>query len=531
MDSAPYTNDGEPRASPGQSGAVDANPILRVAEVSKSYGATVALRSITLDVFPGEVHALLGENGAGKSTLVKILSGIVQPGDGAVSLGGVPYRPRSLMDARVAGVSTAFQELSLLPNLSVATNLMLPHVIKGPLGLASRARNEDRAAELLARFNASDISPRAIVNRLSLAQKQRVEIVRAISHQPRLLVLDEPTAALAEPEWLFHIVESLAAAGTGVLYISHRLSEVRRLCHRGTILRNGESIGPIAIGETSDNDIFRMMVGGRSESRQRPAPIANSVRQEVAVEVLGLFGETIHEVSFAIRQGEILGVAALEGQGQRELFRILGGVTQPLRGAITVDNAVTALRSPSHALRSGNGLAFVPEERKSEGIFLSQSTCSNITLPLLTRISRFGFINRSREMAYAKDEIRRVQLAERLLNLRISALSGGNQQKALIMRVLLSGARTLILFDPTRGVDVGTKQVIYDVIRRFAQEGGSVLIYSTELPELVKLSSRCLVMYRGRIAGELLGDELTEEFLVALATGHMLNDLRMKEPA
>ena len=218
-----------------------------------------------------------------------------------------------------------------------------------------------------------------------------------------------------------------------------------------------------------------------------------------------LSGETIHEVSFAIRQGEILGVAALEGQGQRELFRILGGVTQPLRGAITVDNAVTPLKSPSHALRSGNGLAFVPEERKSEGIFLSQSTCSNITLPLLTQISRFGFINRRREMACAKDEIRRVQLAERLLNLRISALSGGNQQKALIMRVLLSGARTLILFDPTRGVDVGTKQVIYDVIRRFAQEGGSVLIYSTELPELVKLSNRCLVMYRGRIAGRALG--------------------------
>jgi ribose transport system ATP-binding protein len=531
MESAAHANEGEHRATPGASGAVDATPVLRVAGVSKSYGATVALRSITLDVFPGEVHALLGENGAGKSTFVKILSGIVQPGDGVLSLGGAPYRPRSLMDARFAGVSTAFQELSLLPNLSVATNLMLPHVIKGPIGLASRARNEAHAAELLARFNASDISPRAIVNRLSLAQKQRVEIIRAISHKPRLLVLDEPTAALAEPEWLFHIVESLSADGIGALYISHRLSEVRRLCHRGTVLRNGESVGPIVIDETTDNEIFRMMVGGRSEDQQISTRVADPVRRETAVEVRGLSGETIQGVSFAIREGEILGVAALEGQGQRELFRILGGVVQPLSGAIIVEGAAEALKSPGHALRSGKGLAFVPEERKSEGIFLSQSTCSNVTLPLLAQIGRFGFINRRREMAYAKNHIQRVQLAERLLGLRISALSGGNQQKALIMRVLLSGARTLILFDPTRGVDVGTKQVIYDVIRRFAQEGGSVLVYSTELSELVKLSDRCLVMYRGRIAGELSSDVLTEENLVALATGHALEDVRLKETA
>jgi ribose transport system ATP-binding protein len=247
------------------------------------------------------------------------------------------------------------------------------------LGLASRARNEARAADLLRQFDAADISPRLIVSRLSLAQKQRVEIIRAISHQPRLLVLDEPTAALAEPEWLFHIVERLAASGMATLYISHRLSEVRRLCNKGTILRNGDSIGPIAIAETSDNEIFRMMVGARSEERRQVTSSLSEVR-DVAIEVSGLTGESIHDIGFALHKGEVVGVAALEGQGQRELFRILGGVARPLRGTISLEGSLVDLKSPGQALATGAGIAFVPEERKSEGIFLTQSTCANVTI-------------------------------------------------------------------------------------------------------------------------------------------------------
>lgn len=511
-------------------GPAPQTPVLRVAGVSKAYGATIALNSVTLEVLSGEVHALLGENGAGKSTFVKVLSGIVRQGGGALSLDGTPYEPRSLMDARRSGVSTAFQELSLLPNLTVAANLTLPHPLKGGLGLASRSRNEARAVELLHQFDAADISPRSIVSRLSLAKKQRIEIIRAISHRPRLLVLDEPTAALAEPEWLFRIVEQLAASGMATLYISHRLSEVRRLCNKGTILRNGDSIGPIAIAETSDNEIFRMMVGKRSEERRQVAS-GSSVVRDVAIEVSGLTGESIHDVGFSLHKGEVVGVAALEGQGQRELFRILGGVARPLRGTISLEGSLVNLKSPGQALAAGAGIAFVPEERKSEGIFLTQSTCANVTLPLLNRLSRFGLVSSRREYAVAADQIQRVQLAERLLRLRISALSGGNQQKALIMRVLLSGARSLILFDPTRGVDVGTKQTIYEVIHRFVQDGGSVLMYSTELPELVKLSHRCLVLYRGRVAGELSGENLSEEGLVALATGHNIEEIRSRETA
>ena len=495
-----------------------ADMALQVDAVAKAYGPTIALRGVTFDLHPGEVHALLGENGAGKSTLVKILSGIVRPDTGTLRLDGRPFAPHSLLDARAAGVSTAFQELSLLANLTVATNFALPHQRKGPIGLASSRRNEDAAAALLAEFDASDIAPGALVADLSLAEKQRVEIVRAVSHRPRLLILDEPTAALAEPEWLFAIVERLAADGVAVLYISHRLAEVRRLCRRGTVLRNGESIGTVDLAGARDADIFRMMVGRGAEEQARATAVPVQGGVAPALAVRDLRGPGVDGVSFELQRGEILGVAALEGQGQRELFRMLGGAMPIEGGSVAVDGQTVHLGSPLLASRAGIG--FVPEERKTEGIFLGLTTASNISLPILGRLLRFGLIDRARERTEVAGTARTVDLAARYLGMRISALSGGNQQKALIARVLLSGARNLVLFDPTRGVDVGTKEVIYDVVRDFAAHGGSVLIYSTELSELVLLSDRCLALYRGHIAGVVPGADLSEERLVSLATGH-----------
>jgi len=492
---------------------------LHVEGLAKAYGATVALRQVTLDLRQGEVHALLGENGAGKSTLVKILSGIVTPDQGNLLLDGGAYRPGSLMEARRAGISTAFQELSLLPNLTVATNLLLPTLIKGAGGLAATRRNQERAAEILAEFDAADISPRTLVSDLSLAQKQRLEIVRALSHRPRVLILDEPTAALAEPEWLFRLIARITAAGdVSILYISHRLAEVRRLCQRGTVLRNGESIGTVSLAGTLDADIFRMMVGTSPEGHQPGQTAGTQSDAAPAIAVRGLTGRTITDVGFTLRQGEILGVAALEGQGQRELLRILAGAVAPLSGTIEIEGHALRAATPAAALSAGIG--FVPEERKTEGIFLTLGTAANISFPILNRLRRFGLINRSRERTAVQGEAARVELAPRYLDMRIGALSGGNQQKALIARVLLSGARNLVLFDPTRGVDVGTKQVIYGVIRDFVAAGGSVLIYSTELAELVQLVHRCLVLYQGRVMGELSGAAMTEERLVSLATGH-----------
>ncbi len=493
-------------------------PVLLVRGLAKSYGATAALRQVSLDLHAGEVHALLGENGAGKSTLVKILSGIVAPDAGELILAGTPYRPGSLMQARAAGISTAFQELSLLPNLTVATNLMLPRLRKGFAGLTSARRNQQHATAILAEYGASDISRAALVGDLSLAEKQRVEIVRAVSHRPRLLVLDEPTAALAEPEWLFSLIERLAAEGIAILYISHRLAEVRRLCRRGTVLRNGESIGTVNLSGTTDADIFRMMVGTPPDRRSAAAATGAAAAAPVALAVRGLGGTDVADVDFDVHVGEIVGVAALEGQGQRELFRMLAGVARIAHGTVAIAGRPTRLASPAQAARKGIG--FVPEERKTEGVFLGLGTGENMSLSILDRLQRLGLIDRKRERAALRDGARRVDLAERALDQPISALSGGNQQKALLGRVLLSGARNLVLFDPTRGVDVGTKQVIYGVIRDFVGQGGSVLIYSTELAELVQFVHRCLVLYRGRIVGEVSGEALSEEHLVSLATGH-----------
>jgi ribose transport system ATP-binding protein len=492
--------------------------ILNVHEVTKSYGATIALRNVSLSLGPGEVHGLVGENGAGKSTLVKILSGIVAPDSGRVELASVLFQPRSLMAARAAGVSTAFQELSLLPNLSVAHNLLLPKLIKGFAGFASARANEQKAAALLAEFSVADIAPRAMVADLSLAEKQRIEIVRALSHRPRLLILDEPTAALSETEWLFRLVERIAEGGTAILYISHRLAEVRRLCARATVLRNGENIGTVKLAGTSDTEIFRMMVGVAPE-RRAPVSVAQFDGSHTpALSVRELSGTAISEVSFDVRAGEIVGVAALQGQGQRELFRVLAGAARARTGAVEVWGRTVKLASPAQALRAG--VAFLPEERKTEGIFLGLSTATNISLPIIDQLLRFGLIDRRRERQRVTEQARRVDLAESSLGINIAALSGGNQQKALLARVLLSGARTLVLFDPTRGVDVGTKQVVYGVIRRFVESGGSVLMYSTELAELVQLVHRCLVIYRGRIVGEAAGEALSEARLISLATGY-----------
>ncbi len=394
---------------------------------------------------------------------------------------------------------------------------MLPHQIKGTLGLNSARGSRERASQMLAEYGLSHIHPDLSVRSLSLAEKQRIEIMRAVSRNPKLLVLDEPTAALAEPKWLFDILERATAAGTGVLYISHRLSEVRRLCRRGTILRNGESIETLSLKGVEDDRIFEMMVGSAVRAHKPNSAGVSETTNPVAVSVKKLAGGNVHDVSLDVHRGEIVGIAALEGQGQRDLFRMLAGLTKIDSGEVTIDGERAVLVSPAAAVKAGIG--FVPEERKTEGVFLGLRTDTNMSLPLLRVLSRFGVMNGARERQVVADEAKRVDLAERYLKLKIGELSGGNQQKALIGRVMASGARNLVLFDPTRGVDVGTKAVIYGVIRDFVRKGGSALVYSTELSELVHLADRCVVIYRGRVAGVVPGDELSEPSLVALATG------------
>ena len=488
--------------------------------LSKRYGATVALEEVSLRIRAGEIQALLGENGAGKSTLVKVLSGVVMPDTGTMSLDGQSYRPRSLLQARDMGVSTAFQELSLLPNLSVAQNFFLPTSLKGAHGLVSRKRMEAHTAAVLADHGVLDVAPDAAVDTLSLATKQRLEIVRAIHRDPRLLILDEPTGALADVDWLFGLVRRATARGTAVLYISHRLAEIRELASTATVLRSGRSIATVSLDEVSDADIFEMMVGRTATQRRVAKPPVVGKGNNDALVVNDLTGGTFKDVSFTLARGEVLGVAALEGQGQRELFRTLAGQHLPAAGQIVLQGRQVTLRSPAHALTTQGGIAFVAEDRKSEGIFPNLSTGANITQGVLHRLGRWGAISVRKESMAIDSVAPQVELERRYLKFRIGNLSGGNQQKALIARALLSGARTLLLFDPTRGVDVGTKEIIYQAIETFAQNGGAVLVYSTELAELMRMGNRCLVMYDGAVRADVARADMDERKLVALMTNN-----------
>jgi ribose transport system ATP-binding protein len=324
---------------------------------------------------------------------------------------------------------------------------------------------------------------------------------------------------LADVEWLFELVRRQKSLQTAILYISHRLGEVRTLCSRATILRNGGSIGTVELSGASDENIFEMMVGRSARETINALPKTGEAAP-VALGVKGLSGGILSDVSFDVRQGEIVGIAALEGQGQRDLFRTLIGLAKARGGSVEIDGVRAQISNPGAALHFGNGLAYLPEDRKSEGILAGLTTASNMVLPIISRIARGGIVWPAGERRAARETAAVVDLQQRYLHFKIDELSGGNQQKALLARVIMTGARTLLLFDPTRGVDVGTKQSIYEAIRKFAADGGSVLFYSSELPELVHLAHRCIVLYGGRIFAEYQGDAIDEQTIVGALIGH-----------
>ena len=491
--------------------------VLEARSISKRYGATVALSDVSFALNAGEVCGLLGENGAGKSTVVKAISGVIPPDTGEIRLAGSPYRPRDNNDARRQGVATAFQELSLVPTISVALNLFLPRPGVNFAGLVARRRLEREAKKLLAEYGITEIDPAAPVAELPLGQRQRLEIVRAMFRRPRLLLLDEPTAALSDRDWLFALIARVLAEGASVLYISHKLDEIRRLCSRCIILRNGHKVLDSTVADMSDDEIFRNMAGRSAVERFVAASSSMRTEAPPAMRAANLIGDGVDDISFSLQPGEILGVAGLEGHGQSRLFKCLVGL-HPLRsGRIEVGGTPRTLRSP-RASRAA-GIVLVPEERKSEGIFKDLTTIANISLPAIERASLWYFLNRRRERALVARVTEEVDLPGQYLPLGITALSGGNQQKAVLGRALMAGARCLLLFDPTRGVDVGAKQSIYRVMRDFVEGGGAILFYSTELDELVHLCDRCLVLYRNRIVGDVPRAALTQQQILSLAAG------------
>jgi ribose transport system ATP-binding protein len=489
---------------------------LELSGLSKSYGPTKALRDVSFSVVKGQTHAIIGENGAGKSTLIRALSGLERPDRASMSLHGAPYRPRSLKGARQAGVSTAFQDLSLLPNLTVAENLFLPRLGRG--AWVRRKANATAASDLMEKHGIGHISPNRTVDTLSLADKQKLEIVRAVSHQPKVLLLDEPSAALPEVEWLYSLLANIRSDELTILYISHRLAEIRDLCQSATVLRNGEVVDTVNVDEVDDRRVFEMM-GGATEGHGTQTRKVRGITGAPAIQAEGLSGESIKDVNFTLQRGEILGIAALEGQGQAETFRILAGVTRQKAGKVLVDGRQLTLRNPAKALRQG--ISYVAEERKTEGIFPGLSTLANVTIGALGRVDRFGLLAGGREYSSSLDAAHEVDLDERYLRMDIDALSGGNQQKAILARSLIQRSRYLLLYDPSRGVDVGTKGTIYGLMERFVNRGGgAVLWYSTDLSELSAVCDRILCFYRGSVVHEVAGDESTVETLLAAITGH-----------
>ncbi len=481
--------------------------------LSKSFGGVHALNEASFSAFPGEVHALVGENGAGKSTLIKLLGGRLRPDRGRIALHGAPIALRNAAAAHRLGCWTVFQELTLLSAMSVAENLLLRREPRGIFGLTSERRLRSAAEAVFARFGITDIDPSALIEDLPLAARQVIEIVRALSHDPNILLLDEPTSALMEREtaWLFGEVRKLRDAGRTVVFTSHRWHEIAAIADRITVFRGGRDVGSFTA--LAEDEAVALMTGARVEALypQRPPLPAETP----ALTLSGLAGGRLAAASFTLHRGEILGIGGLAGHGHRELFLILFGAMAARGGRIWREGREIRPRSPRQAIAAG--IALVPEDRKTEGLLLPLSVRDNLTLAVLGRLSRLGVLRRRKIRAAAAAMIARLKVRTPHAAAPVGALSGGNQQKVLLGRWLLTASEVLLFYDVTRGVDVATKHEIYELMTALAREGRAILYYSSDAEELAHLAHRVLVLREGRIAAELPAAGLTAERIVAAA--------------
>jgi ribose transport system ATP-binding protein len=483
--------------------------------LSRAFGGVQALQDASFDVVAGEVHALVGENGAGKSTLIKILGGRLRPDAGEVRIAGRTVQLASPHDAHRLGAWTVFQELTLLPAMTVAENLLLGREPRSRFGLIDRRGTERAAEAMLAENGIQHIDPLALVEDIPLAQRQIVEITRAITQNPAILFLDEPTSSLVEHEvaWLFAQVRRLRDAGTAIVFTSHRWHEVTSIADRITVCRGGTNVGVFT--EIDEGEAVALMTGRQVGTLYPPRPPAPPTGESLAVR--NLAGAGVHDVSFAARPGEILGIGGLAGHGHRELFLMLFGAQRPESGQIVIEGKAVRLASPRAAIQAGSGIALVPEDRKTEGLLLSMSVRDNLSLTVLPRIATGGVIRQGAEQRLCQAMMDQLKVRAAGLAAPVGSLSGGNQQKVLLGRWLIADCRLLLLYDVTRGVDVATKHEIYDLMLRLAGEGRTILFYSSDAEELAHLAHRVLVLREGRIAAELPGERLTAEDIVAAA--------------
>ena len=501
-----------------------AHPLLSMEGISKAFPGVQALEDVSFRLQAGEIHALVGENGAGKSTLMKILGGILEPDAGTIRIDGIPRTFRNPRDAEAAGVALIHQELSLFPELSVADNLFLGREILRPPGILDRKAMGRRTRALLDRLGlAGQIPPDKRLGDLSLGRRQEIEILKALNQEARILVMDEPTSALSDSEVdrLFQVVRELAAQGVGVVYISHRLDEIFRLCGRVTVLRDGRLVGSSSIEEIDRTGIIRMMVGRPAEEHFRPAP-REPGREVLRVEEALLEGgggdrpRLVDRVSFTVRAGEVLGLAGLLGAGRTELLEgIFGARPKEFQGRIFLEGRPLEIRSPREALRAG--LALVTEDRARLGIFPLFDVARNLTISALSRFVRRGLLRKDLEDRAARRTMEAWNVRAPGPETPITALSGGNQQKTILARCMLTQPKVIFLDEPTRGIDVGAKAEIHRRIDELARKGLAVVVVSSELPELLALADRILVLCEGRRTAEFDRDEATPEKVMAAA--------------
>ncbi|MDB6093748.1 MAG: transporter related protein [Verrucomicrobia bacterium] len=492
------------------------NARLRLSEIHKAFGATLALRGVSLEVSAGEVHAVVGENGAGKSTLMNILSGALAPDRGTLELDGRPFAPADTLEARRHGVVMIHQELSLAPHLSVWENIMLgaePHTA----GWLHRREAKARARAALAQLGHGHLDLDAPAGSFSIATRQVIEIARALRAEPRVLIMDEPTSSLtqADAEKLFGVIRQLRDRGVGIIYISHFLEEVKRVADRFTVIKDGQSVGTGAIAEVTQANLVRLMVGREVTDLY---PRSGATRGKVVLEVKNLHaGQRLSQASLTVAEGQIIGIAGLIGAGRTELVRALFGLDRCEGGVVTLESRT--LTNPNPRVAWASGLGFLSENRKEEGLMLPLSIAENAILPKLGKFSRWGWIDRGKARDATRDWIAHLGIKAREPGQRVGELSGGNQQKVALARLLAYPARIFLLDEPTRGIDVGSKAQIYGLIAGLAREGRSVVLVSSYLPELFGMCDRIAVMRRGELVESRDTAAWTEASLMSAAIG------------
>jgi ABC-type sugar transport system ATPase subunit len=482
--------------------------------ISKTFPGVKALDQVDLEIHRGEVLALVGENGAGKSTLMKILGGIHSRDSGTIVFEGRPADLRDPAHARRLGISIIHQELNVMENLSVAENIFVGDEIRTALVFVDRKAQAGRTRELLSSVGL-DVDPRALMKDLSLASRQMVEIAKSLSMNAKLIIMDEPTSSLTERETerLFRIVREVCARGIGVIYISHRLEEIFELADRVTVLRDGRTVGTKELSECTKETLIAMMVGREIDELypKTEGRIGNEALRVEKVSTVSL----LREVSFSVREGEVLGFAGLVGAGRTELAKVVFGLDRKSGGDIYLAGKKVSIPSPWEAIRLGIG--YVPEDRKREGLVLGMAVRGNISLSVLERLRRYLFVSGRKEKELAEDSILRLRIKAQSASQAVKFLSGGNQQKVVLAKGLATTPKVLILDEPTRGVDVGAKKEIHSIIDALAKTGMAIIVISSELPEILGISDRIVVMRNGRIRGELRREEATQVKVLELA--------------